>query len=98
MLADMSDIDAARFAALAARIAARQPYLPLIAVDPQIPLPDNAIPFFQSQGRVRTALVARLRAALRVRSLHATVMRRLVPAAPIALSDIDHRRAMRPCC
>ena len=65
-----------------------QPYLPLIAVDPQGTLPDNAIPFFQSQGD-SSRLVARLRAALRVRSLHATVMRRLVPATRIALSDID---------
>ena len=36
--------------------------------------------------------MARLRAALRVRSLHATVMRRLVPATPMALSDIDPAR------
>ncbi|MGH6645008.1 MAG: GGDEF domain-containing protein, partial [Bradyrhizobium sp.] len=73
-------------------IASRQPYLPLIAVDPkatlQTILPENAIPFFQSQGD-SSRLVARLRAALRVRSLHATVMRRLVPATRIALSDID---------
>ena len=33
--------------------------------------------------------MARLRAALRIRSLHATVMRRLVPATRMALSDID---------
>ena len=37
-------------------------------------------------------LCARLRAALRVRSLHATVMRRLVPATPMALSQIDPAR------
>ena len=36
--------------------------------------------------------VARLRAALRVRTLHATVMRRLVPSVPIALSHIDPAR------
>ena len=36
--------------------------------------------------------MARLRAALRVRSLHATVMRRLVPATPMALSHIDPAR------
>ena len=48
-------------------------------------LPDNAIPFFQAQGN-SDRLMARLRAALRVRSLHATVMRRLVPPAPMALS------------
>ena len=91
VLAATSDIDQATLAALAAPIAAQQPYLPLIAVDPQTALPDNAIPFFQSQGDI-SRLVARLRAALRVRSLHATVMRRLVPATRIALSDIDTAR------
>ena len=50
VLAAMSDVSEAEFAALARRIAARQPYLPLIAVDPKIQLPDNAIPFFQSQA------------------------------------------------
>ncbi|MET3838114.1 GGDEF domain-containing protein [Bradyrhizobium sp. OAE829] len=88
VLAATSDVDQATLAALAAPIAAHQPYLPLIAVDPQGTLPENAIPFFQSQGD-SSRLVARLRAALRVRSLHATVMRRLVPATRIALSDID---------
>ena len=96
VLAATSDTDAAGLAELAARVAARQPYLPLISVDPRVPHPDNVIPFFQSQtlqtqgGSDR--LVARLRAALRVRSLHATVMRRLVPAASMALSHIDPER------
>ena len=49
VLAATSDTDAAGLAALAARVAARQPYLPLIAVDPQVPHPDNVIPFFQTQ-------------------------------------------------
>jgi hypothetical protein len=88
VLAAASDIDEARLAPLAARVAASQPYLPLIAVDPAITIPDNAIPFFQLQGN-SDQLVARLRAALRIRSLHATVMRRLVPAAPMTLLDID---------
>jgi hypothetical protein len=106
VLAATSDTDAAGLAELAARAAVRQPYLPLISVDPQVPHPDNVIPFFQNQippsqvaptqtlqtqgGSDR--LVARLRAALRVRSLHATVMRRLVPATPMALSHIDPAR------
>jgi hypothetical protein len=88
VLAAASDTDQATLAALAAPIAAQQPYLPLIAVDPPATLPENAIPFFQSQGD-SSRLVARLRAALRIRSLHATVMRRMVPATRIALSDID---------
>jgi GGDEF domain-containing protein len=98
VLAATSDTDAAGLAELAARVAARQPYLPLIAVDPRVPHPDNVIPFFQTQmpqtqgGSGSDRLVARLRAALRVRSLHATVMRRLVPATPMALSHIDPAR------
>src|SRR5215203_838887 len=97
VLAATSDTDAASLAELAARVAARQPYLPLIAVDPRGPYPDNVIPFFQAQilqapGGGSDRLVARLRAALRVRSLHATVMRRLVPATPMSLSHIDPAR------
>ena len=102
VLAATSDTDAAGLAELAARVAARQPYLPLIAVDPRVPHPDNVIPFFQTQtlqtqtlqtrGGDSDRLVARLRAALRVRSLHATVMRRLVPATPMSLSHIDPAR------
>jgi hypothetical protein len=102
VLAATADTDAAELAELAARVAARQPYLPLIAVDPRVPHPDNVIPFFQAQMIPQTQpshpqggsdrLVARLRAALRVRSLHATVMRRLVPATPMALSHIDPAR------
>ena len=98
VLAATSDTDAAGLAELAARVAARQPYLPLIAVDPRVTHPDNVIPFFQTQmpqtqgGSGSDRLVARLRAALRVRSLHATVMRRLVPATPMAMSHIDPAR------
>jgi hypothetical protein len=101
VLAAATTTDQAGLAELAARVASRQPYLPLIAVDPPNPVPDNVIPFFQSQishPRVSQPqgstdrLAARLRAALRVRSLHATVMRRLVPATPMALSHIDPAR------
>ena len=49
VLAATSDTDEAGLAELAARVAARQPYLPLISVDPRVPHPDNVIPFFQSQ-------------------------------------------------
>src|SRR5437667_5057413 len=91
VLASVAGIDDISLAPLAARIAACQPYLPLIAVDPERALPDNAIPFFQTQGN-SDRLLARLRAALRIRSLHATVMRRLVPATRMALSDIDTAR------
>src|SRR5262245_29864361 len=39
--------DQAAIAALANRVAARQPYLPLIAIDPQTECPDTVIPFFR---------------------------------------------------
>ena len=79
--------------ALAELIAARQPYLPLIAVDPKRALPENAIPFSQSGGNF-DRLIARLRAALRVRTLHATVARRLAdnPAARPIIADTDPAR------
>ena len=99
VLAATSDIDEAGLAALAAPIAARQPYLPLIAVDPQIPLPDNAIPFFQSRRQAPTGSdCARLRAALRVRSLHATVMRRLDAGSADRAVATSIPRATPPCC
>src|SRR6202021_1807282 len=52
------------FEPLAKQIAARQPYLPLIAIDPGIMLPENALPFSQV-GDNFDRLTARLRAALR---------------------------------
>jgi hypothetical protein len=76
------------FAALAKQIAARQPYLPLIAVDPRTSLPENAIPFSQTGGHF-DRLIARLRACLRIRTLHSTVLRRLDddPAVRARLAD-----------
>jgi hypothetical protein len=93
VLAAMSGAAEARFAALAEQIAARKPYLPLIAVEPKNALPDNAIPFTQGRGTI-DRLVVRLRAALRIRALHATVLRRLEDgAAPhIKLPDTDPAR------
>jgi hypothetical protein len=81
------------FEALAEQIAARRPYLPLIAVDPKTSLPENAIPFSQSGGHF-DRLIARLRAALRISTLHAAVMRRLDddPAARTKLPDTDPTR------
>jgi hypothetical protein len=74
--------------ALAKQIAARQPYVPLIALDPKTSLPDNAIPFSQA-GASPDRLAARLRAALRVRTLHATVMRRLDDRATAKAAIVD---------
>ena len=79
--------------ALAKQIAAQRPYLPLIAVDPTTSLPDNAIPFSQTGGSF-DRLTARLRAALRVRALDITVMRRMdgEPLARAAAADFDPTR------
>jgi hypothetical protein len=84
-------IDKPAFAALAGQIAAHEPYLPLVVVDPEARLPDNAIPLARSDDHPER-LLARLNSALRVRSLHATVMRRLDPPQRVAMSDIDPAR------
>jgi len=82
-----------RLAALAKQIAARKPYLPLIAVGPESVTTDNAIPFTDGSGNF-DRLIARLRAALRIRALHATVLRRLEDkaAAQVRLPDTDPAR------
>jgi hypothetical protein len=78
------------FAALAAQIADIEPYVPLVVIDPKVSLPENALPFALTDGNL-ARLNSRLRAALRVRSLHATVLRRVAddPATRITLSDTD---------
>jgi hypothetical protein len=83
----------ARLATLARQIAARSPYLPLIVVEPKCALPDHALPFTQGGGDINR-LVTRLRAALRVRVLHTTVLRRLESQAPgpTRLPDTDPAR------
>jgi hypothetical protein len=90
VLVAMSENAEPGFEALAQQIAARPLYLPLIAVDPQTSLPHNAIPFSQTPGN-SDRLTARLRAALRIRTLHATVLRRLDgdQAARMSLADTD---------
>jgi hypothetical protein len=76
VLVSASAEDMPTFQALAKRLGAKQPYVPLIAIDPTTVLPGHAIPFAQTSGHF-DRLSARLRNALRVRTLHATVMRRL---------------------
>jgi len=61
---------------LAERTAHIEPYLPLIALDPGTVLPRNVLPFTHAR-RSPERLVSRLNAALRVRALHATLLRRL---------------------
>lgn len=67
-----------------------QPYVPMIAIDPTTALPSNVISFTQS-GRNPERLVSRLNAALRVRTLHATMLRRMTDkaAARTRLPDND---------
>jgi hypothetical protein len=90
VLAAMAGSTEPRLAALAKQIAARKPYLPLIAVGPKSVTTDNAIPFTDGSGNF-DRLIARLRAALRIRALHATVLRRLEDkaAAQVELRDTD---------
>ncbi|MVT53924.1 GGDEF domain-containing protein [Bradyrhizobium yuanmingense] len=75
---------------LAKTIAAQSLYLPFVALDAAGTLPHNALPF-SSRGGSPDRLIARLRAALRVRTLHATVLRRL-PEVKIALPQGDPTR------
>ena len=77
-------------AAVAKAIAEQTLYLPLIIVDPQTSLPHNALPFTR-RGNDSDRLIARLRAAMRVRTLHATVLRRL-PETKVSLPDSDPAR------
>lgn len=88
VLADMSGTDGVQFAALAEQIDARKPYLPLIAVNGEGVLPENAIPFFASDGKF-DRLPPRLRAALRIRALHITVLRRLSEEPTSHLPNTD---------
>lgn len=77
-------------AELARQVAHIEPYLPLVALDPGGSLPRNVLPFTQA-GRSPERLVSRLNAALRVRALHATLLRRLsnnrVTSARLPVSD-----------
>jgi hypothetical protein len=87
-----SEVIETGFEALAKQIAATKPYLPLIAIDPRTSLPANAIPFSPSGGNF-DRLPARLRTALRTRSLHSIVMRRLDgDPARITLANSDPAR------
>lgn len=88
VIADMNGADRAQFARLAEQIDARKPYLPLIAVNGEGPLPANAIPLFASDGKF-DRLPLRLRAALRIRALHITVLRRLSEESTSHLPDTD---------
>jgi len=91
VLADMQSAGPEQFELLASLIAARKPYIPLIAIEPATLLPENAIPF-SSHAAKFDRLISRLNAALRVRSLHATVLRRLSKQPTTRLPDTDPAR------
>lgn len=78
-------------ATLARTVANRPLYLPLIALDAPGSLPHNALPF-SARGGSPERLIARLRAALRVRTLQATVLRRLPEVRAVSLPDTDPSR------
>lgn len=65
----------AKLEALARQVRDIKPYLPLLVIEPKSALPENAIPFSKGHGSW-DRLLPRLRATLRVRSLHTTVLRR----------------------
>lgn len=90
IIADMPPRGTPTLALLAGRLAVRQPYVPLIVIDPDTPLPANAIPLSSLDGNP-DRLGARLRAALRVRALHTTMLRRLAdsPKLRSRLPDTD---------
>jgi hypothetical protein len=93
VIAASSESDGVKLDALARQIGAIQPYLPLIAVNPKSVLPENAIPFSQTDDKW-DRLIPRLRAALRVRTLHTTVLRRLDDQAVVEL-DIGRIKPVR---
>jgi hypothetical protein len=90
VLATAPEEAGAEFDALARQIGAVQPYLPLLAIEAKVTLPDNAIPF-SCAGTGWDRLPPRLRTALRVRTLHTTVMRRQhdETAVKSAIAEID---------
>jgi GGDEF domain-containing protein len=93
VVVDMPGAEQARFVALAQQIGRHKPYLPLIAVEPEGELPANALPLTLSDGN-HDRLIPRLRAALRVRALSVTVLRRLADAPPGATRLIENDPAL----
>lgn len=70
-----------RLAELARQVELLKPHTALIVLDPSSSLPPNAIPFTRI-NHDPARLTARLNAALRVRTLHATVLRRMLESSP----------------
>ncbi len=70
----------ATLSAIAKQTEAFRPYVPIVALDPVDTLPANVLPFMLA-NRDPKHLVARLNAALRVRAMHMTLLRRLADAS-----------------
>ena len=90
VLATDCDVAGERFAAAARRVAQIAPYVPLIAINADASQhAPNAISFSSGDGHLGR-LEGRLNAALRVRTLHATVLRRLADdATTIEIPNTD---------
>src|ERR1700742_593694 len=86
IVAEISGTSRQDLDSFARQVAAIRPYIPLIALDPRAELPENAIPFSQGDGKPER-LIARLNTALRVRTLHSTVLRRSAGTAAPPESD-----------
>lgn len=80
VIAASAELHENRLAELARQAEALKPHAALIVLDPASSLPANAIPFTRI-NRDPARLTARLNAALRVRALHATVLRRMQESA-----------------
>ena len=90
IVAEVSDACTDQLNELASRAASHAPYVPLIAIGEMAAPPPNALPF-DGTDKTFARLPARANAALRIRTLHATVLRRMdAPEAVSAvLSDTD---------
>src|SRR5579871_4877054 len=92
VISAMAEAPNADLDGLAAEIGRMEPYLPLVTVNPLRRLPPNAIPFSQVGGDW-SRLVPRIGSALRVRTLHSTVLRRLHDHAALpSIPQIDPLR------
>src|SRR5579859_6841175 len=89
VLAAATESAGVKLDALARQVGDLKPYLPLLVIEPKGTLPENAIPFSKGNGSW-DRLLPRLRAALRVRTLHTSVLRRQdARSTKTAIPEID---------
>ena len=103
VLASAPGMDNRSLAELAGRIASCAPYLPLIVIDPQTPLPDNAIPFAHDDdhperllARVNSALM--LKKEMDCRKLREQELRRSNAELQQALREVKVLKGLVPIC